>query len=292
MNDQLHDCPYCGRKNFTTAGLRAHHCKGPGLFTRSIQPEPSQISNLKSDCPSDSLEILVPDKPTPSKKPQSALAILESPQIGTTGADLETLGRRAAEELAEIDRLQTSAALRAILFGLVMYQAKAALDHGQFVPWQNKYLSKSRKQCNFYMRLALAYVESTRTQLPDLLNLTQLSLDLTPTSADQEQSLTRARQFVAGKSLNELLQEHNIKSPPKPRTPSTSPRKDRDAEPILTPAQIAEAKEALFHEVEASVSALRELLLGPSSLAPTLFEPVEWTAISESLITLGREAKP
>ena len=26
--ETLHDCPKCGRKNFTTAGLRAHVCKG------------------------------------------------------------------------------------------------------------------------------------------------------------------------------------------------------------------------------------------------------------------------
>ena len=29
--DILHDCPHCGRKNFTTRGLKAHACKGAAL---------------------------------------------------------------------------------------------------------------------------------------------------------------------------------------------------------------------------------------------------------------------
>jgi hypothetical protein len=31
MKEQLHDCPQCGRKNFTARGLKAHACKGAAL---------------------------------------------------------------------------------------------------------------------------------------------------------------------------------------------------------------------------------------------------------------------
>jgi len=47
----LHTCPRCGRKNFTTRGLKAHVCKGPQIVTFEVV-EPSRA-------------LALPDKPDP-----------------------------------------------------------------------------------------------------------------------------------------------------------------------------------------------------------------------------------
>lgn len=50
MNKEvLHDCPDCGRKNFTAAGLKAHRCKGGTAITVAAEVLPPEAAAPKAE---------------------------------------------------------------------------------------------------------------------------------------------------------------------------------------------------------------------------------------------------
>lgn len=148
-----------------------------------------------------------------------AIAILESEQIRTTGADLKDLGQQALAELDAIRQMETGAALRALRFGLVMYRVKATVKHGQFQPWQKKtFGGTAERQCQYYMKLAAAFVERAKLDVQGVLALPAANGELLPAkqSGAARSALEAAIEYIDGRSLNECLADEGIKAKKKP----------------------------------------------------------------------------
>jgi hypothetical protein len=216
---------------------------------------------------------------------QTALAVLESPQIVTTGNNLNQLAVRANEELDAIKRMETGAALRAIRFGIVMYQVKATLPHGQFLKWRDQsFPALKRTQAGFYMSLALTFVEKSKANLPEVLALPEVQTDL---PLDQQQGpsaeiLGKAYAFVGDCSLNELLDKHGIKGKGK----LGGARESDDAEkPIKTAEELAAQK---LEEISAWLDTGKQLLVEENALQHLTATPETIRAIVSELSTLAK----
>lgn len=214
--EPLHACPHCGRKNFTTRGLKAHVCRP------SRNPSP-----------------MAKPAPSPSSK-STALAVLTDRQI-STAVEISKLQSVALQQLAMVKTLERDAALRAILVGLTLHRIKASLKHGEFMPWMKKHLKGAGKsQANNYMRLALVAVEKSKATKPELLALpgdqTELALDRGDDSA--KRMMGKLAKFVGEQSLNDLLREHGIKETAK-RGGARTPNADDDTPEPPTPEELA-----------------------------------------------------
>lgn len=100
MNKEvLHDCPDCGRKNFTAAGLKAHRCKGGTAITVTA-------------------EVLAPE----AAAPKAEIAACNALHTLVTGRAAEA--RKVAE----------TACHYAVLLGAKLNTLKAATPHGGWLP--------------------------------------------------------------------------------------------------------------------------------------------------------------
>lgn len=162
-----------------------------------------------------------------------ALAILESREISTGGGSLKSLAEQALAELQAIHHMETGAALRALRFGLVMYQAKATAKHGQFMKWQqDTFKGAAKSQCNYYMRLAAAFVEHKKLDLQGVLALPAAQGELLPAkqSGAARKALEAAIDYIDGRSLNECLADEGIKAKKKPKKVAAAQPVAADAE--------------------------------------------------------------
>lgn len=247
---------------------------------------PKNVTPAKQDN-ADSIVVSTPAKAHQKAAPY-ALQVLDSPQMSTSGGHLDGLGQRAREELAEIDRMQSETSLRAIVFGLIMWQVKHSLPHGKFRDWQTKELTGLGKtQCNNYMRLALAYVEETKVQVPEILTLSQLTLDLTPDAKEQIDALERARAFVQSKPLNDLLIEHGIKPAPavKKKTAPQLPKETPAAPDALTEEGRAAIIEGFFEDAGRAIETIRHIM----QEATPVFQVDDWKALHASIHGLAKD---
>lgn len=161
-----------------------------------------------------------------------ALALLESDQIRTSGADLKDLGLQAISELAAIRQMETGASLRALRFGLVMYQVKATVKHGTFQSWQKKtFGGTAERQCQYYMKFAAAFVQRTKLDVAGVLALPAADGELLPAkqSGAARAALTTAIEYIDDRSLNECLADEGIKAKKKAkRIAIAAPAKDAE----------------------------------------------------------------
>lgn len=107
MTEVLHDCPDCGRKNFTTAGLKAHRCKGAAAITVTA-------------------EVLAPE----TEAPRAEIAACNALHTMVTGRAAEA--RKVAE----------TACHYAVLLGTKLNAMKAATPHGG---WEALFASGARR---------------------------------------------------------------------------------------------------------------------------------------------------
>lgn len=128
--EKLHDCPKCGRKKFTTAGLRAHKCKG-AIVPAGRRP----------------LTLAALDTLPPIAAHAVALKDLTVPQLGEAFRGLDA----AQQNYSKLS------GICATMKGLVLAEAKGKLGHGKFIPWLKENFPNGRQHASRLMRLAEAF---------------------------------------------------------------------------------------------------------------------------------------
>lgn len=224
-------------------------------------------------------------KKKPTSQKADALVVLNDPQILPTGLHLADLQQCALRQMELISSLERDAALRAILVGLALHRIKAGLQHGEFLPWINANIGKSRKQCSFYMRLALVFVNSARVSATELLELPADNTDIALTASEgvARRFMEKAVKFVGDKSLNEILREHGIKDSGKLGGARTADEA-RDADAASDAEQLY-----LFarDEIGGVITAAESLLLKENRLQHLVGHPDEIRGVVESLRSLA-----
>ncbi len=214
MTELLHNCPNCGRENFTARGLKAHVCRPD----RAAAPSP--MSKAK----------------TP--KNQSALVVLsDGGAIITDKKVLAKFQAHTASQLALIHKTESENVLRRIFVGLALWRIKASLKHGEFGPWLKKHVAAGHNQVNLMMRAATAFIDSARLAKPEVLALTGSDHAIEPTGKDaaSQKIVAAAEKFVGDLTWGELLDKHSIrdaaklggKRTPEPEAPAEAPDEEQ-----------------------------------------------------------------
>ena len=147
-------------------------------------------------------------------KTSSALVVLSDRELSYNEEQLPKLQAAALEQIAMVGSLHREAAARAILAGLTLHRVKASLKHGGFLPWLKANVKGAGySQCNFYMRLAGAFIEHAKVTKPDLLAMPgdQIALALDG-EGESRNFLGKLSKFVGNNSLSSLLDKYGIKS--------------------------------------------------------------------------------
>lgn len=151
-----------------------------------------------------------------NKTAKHALTVLAAPELRSSGDDtLAKLQAAALAQLAAVGEMESKAALGGVLSGMTLLRVKASMPHGTFGKWleaNSHGVRISHRSANYYMRLALIFVEKTKATVPDLLALPgdQLSLDLADNAAGKRLA-AKLQKFVGDCSLYELLVKHGIR---------------------------------------------------------------------------------
>ena len=194
----------------------------------------------------------------------AALTVLEdrASELSTV-LQIKRLQAVAIEQLAAIPRMEREAALRAILAGLTLHRIKAALPHGTWMPWVKQIPTTGGNlpglsQCQYYMRLATAFVESAKVTAPELRTLPgdKIELALEPADAAARRFMEKAAKFVGDCSLNELLAREHVKDY-KPLGGARPSKKDHRTEE----EKLAELREIKRAELASWITTGRQLLI-------------------------------
>jgi hypothetical protein len=187
----------------------------------------------------------------------------------TAGAHLNDLSAQAVREMQFISNLEGAAATRAIRFGIVLHHVKAKLEHGKFLPWINDTFGANNRQCRYYMKLALVFIESMRLNRDEVLALPEAQLEL---AIDQQDSsarsvLEKVAKFVGTQSLTELLIKHDIKSVGlKKELGEGAAPDDEDLSKLPLEDQIRIRRERLFGRTSEWLTHLRKSLTKPEDV--------------------------
>ena len=183
-----------------------------------------------------------------------------------------------------IKRLEGEAAVRAIVGGLGLHAVKAQIGHGKFLPWLIKQSQAvGNRQCRYYMRLALAFVEHSQVPQPEMLAVSESGFQLTVRDGLAGKFADRIDAFVGGKSLNELLDEYGIKDVKQlggARTPAGKGGKGAalDAEQLYLFAR---------DEIGGVIQRAEELFIKQNQLQHLVDHPEEVRGVVASLRTLA-----
>ncbi len=220
-----------------------------------------------------------------SESKRAALAVLEKRE-NCTAVQLSKLQAVALQQIAMIKTMERDAALRAILAGLTLDRVKAALNHGEFMPWIKANLDGAGyRQANYYMRLAAAFVTCMNVSRPEILALPgdQKALALEPADATARRFMEKAANFVGDRSLNELLDHLHIKDR-KPLGGARDAAKDTRTEV----EKLAELQETVRAELASWITTGRQLLI-TENVCQHLSCPAEIAAIHDQLLDLKTE---
>ena len=181
------------------------------------------------------------------------------------GALLPKLPLKIRTELAAIHRLESQAASRAVRLGLWLWQAKAALKHGEFQPWIKSHVEGvGYRQCAYYMKLALTFAEKSKLDDRGLAALCAHDFDDATLDSSALETLAK---FVGDYSLTELLIKHGIKGVGLKSELTTG-----DAPPELTPG---EQMELVWEQAYQPAKSLADLLVERAAgLAPDRREAI------------------
>ena len=196
-----------------------------------------------------------------------ALTVLAAPELTVQKDGVKKLQSAAVVQCAAVNQMESKAAMGAVLAGLTLHRVKASMPHGKFGAWVEQISTSGgnlpavkKSQANNYMRLALAFVERTRVQKPDLLALPgdQTALELGD-SATTRRFMGKLQGFVGECSLNELLIKHGIKGVGL----KTALEQAEGADPSTGSGQ---GIEDFFGEVAERVYGLRQIVTSRESL--------------------------
>lgn len=196
----------------------------------------------------------------------SALVVLSDQALTYSEEQLPKLQLAALHQLEMVRQLQRESAARAIMAGLTLHRVKASLKHGHFMPWLRSNLSGSGySQCNYYMRLASAFVVKGKVTKPDLLALPgdQSELALDGGEGAARAFYAKLAAFVGDKTLNDLLDKYGIKDTKAKggaRTPGAS-----NTEPVIVDPETLRLQS--MDEIGSALERARNLLIKENRLS-------------------------
>jgi|SRR5581483_10068492 len=198
--------------------------------------------------------------------------------------DLTGLVNATLRQFELIQKLEGEAAFRAIFTGLGLLQVKTSIKHGHFESWLKNHVPKSLTSCNFYMRLALAFIEETHATKAELLAISGASFELSTTDVDGRRFIKRMEKFVGELSLTDLLIKHGIRGVG--LKSSLCDGADDDEANLSPEEQLKRARERVFGETAEHLLSLRKTLTDTSRLQ--LLRPSELIRIDSELAELRR----
>lgn len=218
-----------------------------------------------------------------SSDSKQALACLAQTANFHRPVEISKLGTSIAAEFDRIAKLESEAALRAVLVGITLHRIKYHLPHGEWMPWQKAHLDLKKTQVNNYMRLATAFVARARATKQELLALPAagqkktLALDSkTPVGRAFAEKLNK---FVGDCSLNELLVKYGIKGVTRDGDAGTETGTGE------TPATGADGQ-MFFAEIAEHFVGIRQIL-DPAKVAQ--FTPAQLDQMKTELASLNAE---
>ena len=205
-----------------------------------------------------------PSNSTMSNSPQKhALALISRPEFAVAKDELKKLQASAIAQVRAVAELEAKAGMGACIAGFTLLRVKRSTPHGKFGAWIEASAKNGvgHRQANYYMRLAMVFLEKSKVQAPDLLALPgdQLSLEIGDNHA-AKQFFTKLQKFVGDHSLTELLIKHKIKGVGLKTELETEADDEDDAPP---PGQA----EDYFTEVAERVYGFRQLVTSRENLA-------------------------
>lgn len=144
-------------------------------------------------------------------KDSQALSLLTA-KSATCHFSQDAACQRLLDTLAAIARHEAQATKFALQIGVMLWQAKAALPHGQFQPWVKENIAgKSYRSCARYMKLTMAFVETVRPGAALLECLSGIDFEKdTGFDYNEQGTLAAIAKFTGDLSLTELLIKHGI----------------------------------------------------------------------------------
>lgn len=230
--ETLHDCPHCGRKNFTARGLKAHVCKGGADNLSASVSEPDR--QIVGPTP-EPLTLARLDAMPPVATHSVALKDLTVPQLGEAFRGLDA----AQENYSKLS------GICATMKGLVLAEVKAKVGHGNFGQWLKKHFPKSQRTAGKHIRLAAEF-----GKLEPTFQFADLTHDLASTlEAAMEHKLDLANPLVAKVAAwvgNRSAYQLELELEPTRKGGKTYDRVDgKGARHVPTPAEETAALQAL-----------------------------------------------
>lgn len=223
----------------------------------------------------------------------NALAIVNAPEWAVKNDGVKKLQEAAVMQLGAIAEMENRAAMGGILAGLTLLRVKASMAHGAFGKWLSQIRTSganlpkiNHRQANYYMSLALVFLERAKVTKPDLLALPgdQMALDL----ADNHEArafMEKLRKFTGEHSLNELLIKHDIKAVGLKKELSAKKARE-DAVPVTADDLYEQSRD----EIGDALLRLETLLLEENRLQYLAGHP-ELLGVVDSLETLAKKVR-
>lgn len=213
----LYTCPKCKQVNFTARGLKAHNCE-------------RRLAKIKTgDAPG-----------------LASLQALSITQISKAYGRLHELG----------DACDKLSGVVAVLKGIVLMEAKARLKHGEYLPWLEKNLGKSRNSAAEYVRIAGEFVKCnprvTFGKSGDQLGASLAIIDRNNLAVDHP-VVVAVNKWTKNRSQYQLLQEIKKAKPEKIETDGGGDGDDEEP-----PADIVKQSIAEFATSAETVRAVKE----------------------------------
>jgi hypothetical protein len=116
-------------------------------------------------------------------------------------------------KLEAIRRHDVQAAQLSLQIGVLLWQTKATLPHGEFQAWiKSNVDGRGYRVCAYYMKLALAFTEKVKPAAWKIEAMMTLDFDATKHTDEELSALDTMKQFIGENSITELLIKHGIKS--------------------------------------------------------------------------------
>lgn len=150
----------------------------------------------------------------------AALAVFSSSAI--TPAKRDKLIELAKTQLTTLINHRQEAPYRAIFTGMTLQRLKAVCVHGEWMPLYEQILTATkhcspgtaRVMASYYMRLATEFLVEAGTANAETIALATSGheLSLATTDTKERAFMQKLEKFIDGRSLEELLTDHDIKN--------------------------------------------------------------------------------
>jgi len=116
-----------------------------------------------------------------------------------------------ARQFKKLFRSEHETAVNAVVIGLLLWQAKAAVEKGTFMDWVAKNAGeRAYRNSRYYMSLAQVFVEKGRLSLDERLAASTLT-GKAPKAGPAKGVYEKLSKFIGEESLSDLFIKHGIK---------------------------------------------------------------------------------